>query len=201
MTMAIPFAYNLRSARQRWRSSLVAMLGIAGTVGVFVAMLALARGFKATMAASGQPGNAIVQRGGADSEMMSIMTREDVRVVEDSPEVARRGPEPLVSAEVVVVAAFPLRETGTDTNVQVRGVSARALLVHDTVRVVEGRFFRPGLYELVAGRGAARAYRGVDLGSTLAFGGARWTVVGLFEAMQPSWTSQPVLDASRSPDE
>ena len=63
--MAIPVAYNLRSARERWSSSVVAVLGIAGTVGVFVAMLALARGFKATVTSSGLPQNAIVQRGGA----------------------------------------------------------------------------------------------------------------------------------------
>lgn len=193
--MAIPLSYNLRSARQRWRSSAVAVLGVAGTVGVFVAMLALARGFQATLTASGEPRNALVQRGGADSEMMSIMTREDVRAVEDAPEVARRGAEPLVSAEVVVIAAFPLRDTGTDANVQVRGVGTRALAVHERVRVAEGRFFRGGLHELVAGRGASRAYRGVDLGSTLAFGGARWTVVGIFDAGGSSFDSELWCDA------
>ena len=62
LTMAIPVAYNLRSAEERWTSSLVAVLGIAGTVGVFVAMLALARGFQATVTSSGLPQNAIVQR-------------------------------------------------------------------------------------------------------------------------------------------
>ena len=53
--MAIPLAYNLRSARARWPSSLVAVIGIAGTVAVFVAMLALARGFRATVVSSGLP--------------------------------------------------------------------------------------------------------------------------------------------------
>ena len=95
MTMAVPLSYNLRSALQRWRSSLVAMLGIAGTVGVFVAMLALARGFRATMAASGQPGNAIVLRGGADSEMMRIMTRQDVRVVSRAVHATERDVHPI----------------------------------------------------------------------------------------------------------
>ena len=37
--MPIPIAYNLRSVQRRWASSLVAVLGIAGTVAVFVAML------------------------------------------------------------------------------------------------------------------------------------------------------------------
>ena len=82
--MAIPVTYNLRSAKERWSSSVVAVLGIAGTVGVFVAMLALARGFQATVTSSGLPQNAIVQRSGADSEMTSILLIDDVRIVEDA---------------------------------------------------------------------------------------------------------------------
>src|SRR5918996_579964 len=116
--MALPIVYNLRSVRQRWASSLVAVLGIAGTVGVFIAMLALARGFQATLVSSGLPQNAIVQQGGADSEMTSALLVEHVRVVEDAPQVSRRGSEPLVSAEVVVIAALPMRGTEGDANVQ-----------------------------------------------------------------------------------
>ena len=77
--MSIPVTYNLRSARERWMSSVVAVLGIAGTVGVFVALLALARGFKATGTSSGLPQNVIVQRSGSDTEMTSILTMDDVR--------------------------------------------------------------------------------------------------------------------------
>ena len=77
--MAIPLDYNLRSVRERWTSSVVAVLGIAGTVGVFVAMLALARGFQATLTSSGLPGNAIVRRAGADTEMESILTLDELR--------------------------------------------------------------------------------------------------------------------------
>ena len=193
--MAIPVAYNLRSARARWTSSVVAILGIAGTVGVFVAMLALARGFKATLVSSGLPENAIVQRGGADSEMTSILLLDDVRVVEDAPQVARRGGEPLVSAEVVVIAALPLRDIGTDANVQVRGVSQRVLALRDNVRVTEGRFFRPGLPEIVVGRAATRAYAGLDLGATVRIGAGTWTVVGIFDAGGSAFDSEAWADA------
>ena len=84
--MAIPVSYNLLSAKERWTSSVVAVLGIAGTVGVFVAMLALARGFKATLTSSGQPQNAIVQRSGSDNEMTSAITLEEVRIVGRFPD-------------------------------------------------------------------------------------------------------------------
>jgi putative ABC transport system permease protein len=169
--MAIPVSYNLRSAKERWSSSVVAVLGIAGTVGVFVAMLALARGFQATVTSSGRPGNAIVQRSGADNEMTSVLLVDDVRIVEDAPQVARGPSGPLVSPEVVVIAALPMRATpDADANVQIRGVSPRVLGVRDNVRIVEGRFLTPGLAEAVVGRGARDAYVGLDLGATVRIG-------------------------------
>ncbi|HEY8368371.1 MAG TPA: ABC transporter permease, partial [Thermodesulfobacteriota bacterium] len=139
--MAIPLIYNVRSLRARWTSSVVAVLGIAGTVGVFVAMLSLARGFEATLVASGSPQNAIVRRAGATSELDSSISLDQVRVIEDAPGVARGDSGPLASPEVVVVAPFPLKGRDTDANVPVRGVSPRALGVRPTVRMVDGRFF------------------------------------------------------------
>jgi putative ABC transport system permease protein len=194
--MAIPFSYNLRSARQRWSSSLVAVIGIAGTVAVFVAMLALARGFRATIVSSGLPENAIVQQGGADSEMTSALTIDALRVVEDAPQVARRVGEPVVSAEVVVIAALPMRTTGSDANVQVRGVSPRVLTVRPNVQLSAGRFLTPGLPEIVVGRNAATAYTGLDLGSSVRIGPGTWQVVGLFDAGGSAFDSEIWADAT-----
>jgi putative ABC transport system permease protein len=193
--MAIPLAYNIRSARERWASSLVAVLGIAGTVAVFVAMLALARGFQATVASSGLPQNALVQRAGADTEMTSTLLIADVRVLEDSPHIARRGSEPLVSPEVVVIAALPLRGTTSDANVQMRGVSQRVLSVRDNVRMAQGRFFQPGLYEIVVGKNAVHAYEGLDLGRTVQIGPGKWRVVGVFDAGGSAFDSEIWADA------
>src|SRR5437899_5955336 len=109
--MAIPVIYNVRSVRARWTSAIVAVLGIAGTVGVFVAMLSLARGFKATLVASGAADNAIVMRAGATSEMMSGIALEQVKILQNAPGVARGAGGPLLTSEVVVVAPFPLLAT------------------------------------------------------------------------------------------
>jgi putative ABC transport system permease protein len=188
--MAIPLTYNLRSLRVRWASTIVAVLGIAGTVGVFVAMLSLARGFRATLVASGSPGNSLVRRAGSTSEMDSIVGLDQLHIVEDAKGVARDGQGPLVSPEVVVVAAFPLKSTGTDANVQVRGVSPVALKVRDNVKITEGRFFQPGLNELAVGRNAAKSYAGFDLGRTVQFGGGTWTVVGFFDAGGSAFDSE-----------
>lgn len=195
--MALPLIYNLRSVRQRWTSSLVAIIGIAGAVGVFVAMLALARGFQATLVSSGLPQNAIVEQAGADSEMTSALELPAVRAIEDAPHVARSGADPLVSPEVVVIASLTLRgNAGGEANVEFRGVSPRVLSVRDNVHVVKGRFLTPGLYEIVVGKHAAVAYEGLDLGASVHIGPGTWKVVGLFDAGGSAFDSEVWADAS-----
>ena len=193
--MAIPVTYNFRSVKARWTSAIVAVLGIAGTVGVFVAMLSLARGFKATLVASGAEDNALLVRAGSTSEMMSGMRLEDVKVVQDAPGVAQGANGPLVTSEVVVVAPFPLASTGTDANAQVRGVSANVLEVRKNVKIVEGRMFTPGLAELVIGKNVAGTYRGMTLGNMIDFGGGHWKIVGVFDAGGSAFDSEAWCDA------
>jgi putative ABC transport system permease protein len=194
--MALPLIYNLESVRVRWASTVVAVLGIAGSVGVFVAMLALARGFQAALVSSGSERNAMVRRAGATSEMDSAITLEQLRAIEDSAEVMRGADGPLVSPEVVVVAALPLKKSGTDANVQLRGVSLKALAVHDKVKIVDGRFFTPGLFELTVGKNAKDAYRGVAVGDEVKLGGATWRVVGSFDAGGSAFDSEIWCDAN-----
>ena len=193
--MAIPVIYNLRSVRQRWTSAVVAVLGIAGTVGVFVAMLSLAKGFKATLVSSGSADNAMVRRAGSTSEMDSSVSLEQIKILEDAPGVAYGANGPLVTAEVVVVAPFPLRSTGTDANVQIRGVSAKTLEVRKQVKLVQGSFFHPGVAELIVGRNAATTYSGLTLGNNVKFGGGTWRVVGVFDAGGSAFDSEVWCDA------
>jgi putative ABC transport system permease protein len=194
--MAIPLSYNLNSLRVRWTSTVVAVLGIAGTVGVFVAMLSMAKGFKTTLVSSGSPRIAIVLRGGATSEMESAINLDQVHIIEDEPGVARDASGPLVSPEVVVIANFPLKATGTDANVQVRGVSPKALEVRDSAKIVSGRFFQPGLNELVVGRNVPGTYSGFELGSKVRFGGGEWTVVGVFDSGGSAFDSEIWCDST-----
>jgi len=195
--MAIPISYNIRSITGRWVSTLVAVLGIAGTVGVFLVMLAMANGFKSTLAASGSSANAIILRGGAGSEMESAITLDQARVISDAPGISRSaGNAPLVSNEVVVIAAFPLSGSGTDANVQVRGISEGAMQVRPSASIVQGRMFKAGLQELVIGRNVSSTYAGLRLGSTVKFGGGTWTVVGVFDAGGSSFDSELWCDAT-----
>jgi putative ABC transport system permease protein len=193
--MAIPLIYNIRSVRARWTSTIVAVLGIAGTVGVFVAMLSLARGFRATLVSSGSEDNALVLRGGATSEMMSGIQLDMVKIIQDAPGVAHDGSNPLVTSEVVVIAPFPLRATGTDANVQIRGVSANVLQIRKNVKISQGRMFQPGLSELIVGKNASATYSGLTVGNTVDFGSGHWQVVGVFDAGGSAFDSEVWCDA------
>jgi len=128
--------------------------------------------------------------------MDSSIDLQQLKIIEDAAGVARAVDGPLVSPEVVVIRPFPLRSTGTDANVQVRGVSAKALKVRNAIRVVEGRFLQPGLSELVVGRNATRTYTGLSLGDTVKFGGGTWHVVGVFEAGGSAFESEVWCDAN-----
>ena len=193
--MAIPVIYNLRSVKARWTSAIVAVMGIAGTVGVFIAMLSLARGFKATLVSSGSEDNAIIMRAGATSEMTGGVGIDTVKIVQDAPGIARSPDGPLVTPEVVLVAPIPLISTGTDANVQVRGVSKNVLQIRNKVKIVQGRMFTPGLTEIVVGKNANISYAGLTLGNTISLGSVRWNIVGVFDAGGSSFDSEIWGDA------
>ena len=193
--MAIPVVYNLRSVKERWTSAIVAVLGIAGTVGVFIAVLSLARGFKATLVSSGSYDNAIVRRAGSTSEIDSNVPLDQVKILQDAPGVARENGQALISPEVVIIAPFPLITTGTDANVQARGISPKALEIRHKIKIVEGRMIQPGLYELMIGRNVSHTYAGLSMGSSVKFGGATWQVVGVFDAGGSAFDSELWCDA------
>src|SRR5262249_13053838 len=60
-------ALNVRNVPRRLGASLVVVVGIAGVVGVLVAVLAMSTGFRHTLASTGRPGRVIMLRAGSDS--------------------------------------------------------------------------------------------------------------------------------------
>ncbi|MCL1634842.1 ABC transporter permease [Luteimonas sp. SX5] len=170
---------------QRLGSSSVIVIGIAGVVGVLVAMLAMAEGYRETLRKSGSEDTAIVLRGASAAEVMSTLDRASVTVVEQAPGVARGADgRPLTSAELVVAANLPLKDGGPDEDgsVQLRGVGPQAWAVRPDVKLVEGRKFETGRREVVVGQGAKRQFAGLDVGKPIKLGSETWTVVGVFSS-------------------
>ncbi|MBD7988163.1 ABC transporter permease [Luteimonas sp. Sa2BVA3] len=169
---------------QRLGASSVVVIGIAGVVGVLVALLAMAEGYRHTVSSSGDEATAIVLRGGSSAELMSVMTRDAITTIERAPEIARDADgRPLASPELVVAANLPRRDNAAeDGSVQLRGVGDMAWAVRPNVQLVEGRRFEPGKRELVVGKGARRQFARLEPGAELRLGNQPWTVVGVFES-------------------
>jgi len=114
---------NLRMLPQRFGSSAATVVGVAGVVTVFVAVLSIGEGFRATLAEAGSPSTALVMRSGSDTEMMSLVSQEDARVIQDAPGISRNGNGVIASPEMLVLVDVPKISTGTDANVPLRGVT------------------------------------------------------------------------------
>src|SRR5258707_14377274 len=175
--MAIPIIYNVRSVKARWTSTIVAVAGIAGTVGVFIAMLSLARGFRAPLVTSGSADNALITRAGATSEMTSGVSIDAVKIIQDAPGIARTANAPLLTSEAVLMAPIPLISTGTDANVELRGVSPNVFAIRKQAKIVQGRMFQPGIAEVVVGKNANKTYAALTLAKTFGRGKMRWQCV------------------------
>lgn len=174
---------NLRNLPQRWSTSLVIVVGIAGVVGVLTAILAMGEGFRATLGQAGKEDRAMVLRSGATSELTSGLGREQADLIKGAAGIGRGADgRPIASAEVLVIADLPRRGTGLLANAPIRGVQPEAFALRPEVRIVAGRGFEPGPRELIVGRGAASQFANLEVGARLAFRDADWTVVGIFEA-------------------
>ena len=102
-----------------------------------------------------------------------------------------RGPDgPLITPEAVLITPIPLVSTGTDANVQVRGVSPNVFDIRKNIKIVQGRMFNSGLAEVVVGKNANGAYKGLKVGNTMTMGSVRWNVVGVFDAGGSAFDSE-----------
>ncbi|MGB5209997.1 MAG: ABC transporter permease [Gammaproteobacteria bacterium] len=174
-------AMNLRNLPARPGPSLVAVLGVAAVVGVFAAVLSMAKGFERTMVAAGAEDVAIIFRAGSTTELNSGLSFEQTQIIAGAPGIARVDGSPVTSAELFVVVDLPKKSTNTSANVPLRGVQPGGYAVRPNLRIVEGRPFEPGRNEIVVGRAAQRQFAGLDVGQTVRFGQTDWQVVGAFE--------------------
>jgi putative ABC transport system permease protein len=168
---------------QRLGSSSVVIVGIAGVVGVLVALLAMAAGFESTLRETGTDDTVIVVRAGAQAEINSVVDHDTAVVVTQAKQVLRNASgQPIASPELVVVASLPKKSDGLDANVEIRGIGERAWELRPQVKIIAGRKFKPGLRELIAGKGAVEQFRNLEVGSRLKLSGQLWTVVGEFDS-------------------
>jgi putative ABC transport system permease protein len=187
--MAAVTGVTLRSIPQRFGSTIVAIIGVAGVVIVFTSVLSIAEGFRVAMAEKGDPQRVIILRSGADTEMTSGLGGDTVRIIEEAPGIERSPEGPNASPELFVIVGHPLKRSPLtaegeplDANVPLRGLTPAFGRVRREVKIVEGRMFEPGTNEIIVGRAAANQFRDMEIGRSFRWGEATWTIVGIFEA-------------------
>lgn len=196
--LAALIVFNMRSLPARKGSALAAVFGVGGVVAVLVGVLSIGEGFRQVMVAAGSPDTAVVLRSGSDSEMSSVLSREDGEVIRNATGVARADGKPIASPELFVLVDLAKRSTGTDANVPMRGVRPEAFLARPEIKIVEGKMFAWGTNEVIVGRSAQTQFSKTEVGTDLKFGQTTWKVVGVFEgdggiAESEVWSDAAVL--------
>jgi len=196
--MKIPYSYTFRNLWARKWTTLLTVGGMALVVFVFSTVLMLEEGLRKTMVETGAFDNVVVIRRSSQTEVQSIIDRTQAALLETQPAVALDGNGARqVSKETVVLVNLNKRDSGRPTNVMVRGVGAGGPALRPQVRIVEGRMFRPGASEIVAGRSAADRFKGAGIGETLWFGQREWRVVGVFDGGKSGFDSEIWGDADQ----
>src|SRR5690242_17486646 len=194
-------AMNLKSLPKRFWLSLSTVIAVTLVVVVLLAFLAMQNGFQHTLASAGADDVAMILRAGSQSEVASVITRDQIRLIEEAPGIAK-GPDgkPLVSAELYLVVDGVKHSSQTKANLPLRGIGQEGVAVRKGIHLIAGRMFSPGTNEIVVGKALLNEFDGLQLGQTVTFGTSRWKVVGVFEAEgsvfeSEIWADLPVLQS------
>jgi putative ABC transport system permease protein len=176
-------AMNLRSIPRRMGSSSVIVIGIAGVVGVIVAVFGMTRSLSQSLVDTGRPDRAIVLRSGAQNETSSTLLVDAFATIKNAPGVARTSAgDAAGSAEMLASVNLIRREDGAQAAVGVRGVEPTSSTIRPEVKLVDGQMFRPGLREMIVGRGAYTEFKNLEIGDHVGLRDSVWTIVGVFES-------------------
>jgi putative ABC transport system permease protein len=188
--MAIPISYNLRNLMIRKTTTIMTALGIALSVAILVASLALVNGLRTVFRNTANPLQLLVLRKGGDSELGSIISTEAFATLRSQAGIAvgRRG-EPLASPELVNVVNLPSVDNPKGMNVTVRGLTTTGIEMRK-VRLITGGWFRPGQREIVVGQAVAKRYPLARIGNRIRFGKGDWEIVGVMDGGESAIDSE-----------
>ncbi|MGO9017252.1 MAG: ABC transporter permease [Syntrophobacteraceae bacterium] len=186
------FYYSYRNLLVRRLTTLLTAGGMGLVIFVFATVLMLAEGFQQTLISSGSPQNAVFIRRSAETEVQSIIERGDAAIIESFSQVAvDRDWRRLAAREAVFLISLPKKDTGSPSNVEVRGVThGISLELRPQIKIVAGREFNAGSSEILIGRNIAKKFRIAGLGGTIKFVGRTWTVAGIMDAGGTAFDSE-----------
>lgn len=195
--MAIPLKYNFRNLVVRRTTTVMTALSITATVVVFLALMALAHGLETSLTATGNPDNVLIMREGSQSEAVSFVSRENFQIIKYLHGIAvDKSGNPWVDPELIVLMNFPRRGQAGSANVTIRGVGADGPSLRPEFHLIAGRYFRPGLREVIVSKAISGRFKNCALGDKIKFAKGYWTVVGVFDAGHSAYNSEIWTDVN-----
>ncbi|RDS82765.1 ABC transporter permease [Dyella monticola] len=177
-----PILLLLRSALtlllQRQAAALVIMVGVGAVCATYVGMRSVGTGLDGIMQSTGDDATAIILKQGARTEADSSLSRDVVSRIVSADGVARTASGEGVASQELAITAEDLK----GRHLHVRGVSALANLVYASSHLIEGRMFRSGVHELVAGANLSGQFDGDPIGATVTINGEPWRIVGVLRS-------------------
>jgi putative ABC transport system permease protein len=196
--MKIPLSYIARNLWMRRLTTVLTASGLALVIFVYATVQMLDEGLRTTLVTTGEPDNVVVIRRAADTEVQSGVDRKQAAIVASHPAIATGSDgQAMLSKETVVLISLHKRDSDKPSNVVIRGISPNGATMRPQVKLTEGRMFRPGASEIIAGASIARRFAGAGIGEKLRFGQREWTVVGLFDAGNSGFDSEIWGDADQ----
>jgi putative ABC transport system permease protein len=188
---------NLRNLSRRRLNALVMILSIAGVVAVFSGVMAMNAGLDNAMRDAGRPDRAVLLRAGSTVEISSAISREEMVTIRNSTTVSK-SPDgtQLITGEAVAPLTMIEKRSGMEVNGTIRGVGPEIMAIRPEIRIVAGRMFNPGKFEIVVGQQALQQFEGLKLGGELFAYNTKWKIVGIFTANRSIRESELMADSS-----
>lgn len=174
----------------------MAMSGISLVVFVYAATLMLASGIQETLSHTGSPNNVIIIRAGAQNEIQSGLTRDNVSIILSQTDFALNAQaQPIAATELVVLVSLMKRTDGGRSNVTIRGISSSSLGIRPEIVLLSGRLPSPGTQEVIIGNAIYDKFQGTEVNKVLRLAGTDWKIVGIFNAGNSGFSSEIWGDA------
>jgi putative ABC transport system permease protein len=185
----------LRSLPQRLGAAMVTVISIATVIGVLVAMLALGQGLESFSQTGVRADGVVVLSSNAQTSMDSSFGVADIAKILDKPGIRRDAQgKPLASGVVTQIIDAVTRQN-QHGSIGLFGANVRWREIWPEVHLIEGRYFQPGLHELLISEVMRKRFKGVELGDSVNIHGSPWQIVGVFKGNGGFFDDALVTDA------
>jgi len=188
-------ASAIRGIPARLGTSAVTVISIATVMGVLVAMLALSEGLEKLVQTGITGDQATVTSKGAQSALQSSLPKTILASIADKPGVKRDAQGKAEVAGSVFMFINGVNRQNQRGTISLYSVTPEWQKINPGVQLLEGRFFQPGLHELIVSDLIRARFRDFEVGDEVKVRGVPWKIVGAYHSAQTALSDSVIGDA------